>query len=233
MKIRLWLSVLATTAIFTAASIPSGATSKPTPYEQMRTVIADAKAELSVRVTTTASMSGMRIVQVTDAGRNDGRQKVTLSGSGTSNSAIAELIKGKLYVKGDNTMLTTYLGLSQATANELAGSWFGIIKSSDYYAQVAQGLTVSTGMAEVTMTLSVTSAPAVTLAGVKVDVLKGTSVKSALEPSFEEKLYFNTAKKPLPVEITQSVQGELGTILFSHWNEKIVMVAPKVSGELD
>jgi hypothetical protein len=88
-------------------------------------------------------------------------------------------------------------------------------------------------MAEVTMTLSVTSAPAVTPAGVKVDVLKGTSVKSSLEPSFEEKLYFNTAKKPLPVEVTQSVQGELGTILFSHWNEKIVMVAPKVSGELD
>jgi hypothetical protein len=233
MKLRLCLSVLAMTAIFAAMSVASGAASTATPYEQMKTVIADANAELSVRVTTTASMSGMRIVQVTDAGRSDGRQTVTLSGAGKSNTVIAQLIKGKLYVKGDATILTTYLGLSQATANELAGSWFGIPKSNGYYAQVAQGLTVSTGMAEVTMTTSVTSEPTVTLARVKVNVLKGTSVKSALEPSFREKLYFSTAKKPLPVEVTQSVQGSLGTILFSHWNETIVLVAPKVSGELD
>jgi hypothetical protein len=233
MKIRIWLSVLVTTAIVAAVSTPSGATSKSTPYELMRTVVTDANAELSVRVTTTASMSGMRIVQVTDAGRSAGRQTVTLSGAGKSNTVIAELIAGKLYVKGDATILTAYLGLSQATANELAGSWFGIPKSNGYYAQVAQGLTVSTGMAEVTMTTSVTSEPAVTLAGVKVNVLKGTSVKSALEPSFREKLYFSTAKKPLPVEVTQSVQGSLGTILFSHWNEKIELVAPKVTGELD
>lgn len=233
MKYRICLSVLATTAIFAAMSIPSGAASTPTPYEQMKAVIAYANAELSVRVTTTATMSGMRIVQVTDAGRSAGRQKVTLSGAGKSNSVIAELIAGKLYVKSDATMLTTYLGLSQANANELAGQWFGIPKSSGYYAQVAQGLTVSTGMAEVTMTTSVTSSPAVTLAGMKVDVLKGTSVKSALEPSFKETLYVSTAKKPLPVEVTQSVQGSLGTILFNRWNETIKLVAPKVKLHLN
>jgi hypothetical protein len=233
MKIRLWLSVLATAAIFAVVSTTSGAASKSTPYEQMKQVVADANAELSVRVTTTASMSGLRIVQVTDAGRSAGRQTVTLSQSGTSNSVIAELIKGKLYVKGDASILTRYMGLSQANANELGGQWFGIPESSGYYAQVAQGLTISTGMSEVTMTSSVAVAPAATLAGVKVDVLKGTSVKSALEPSFKETLYFNTAKKPLPVEVTQSVQGSVGTIVFSRWNEKIVLVAPKVTLNLN
>jgi len=233
MKFRPWLSVLATAAIFTSVSTPSGATSKSTPYEQMKRVVADANAELSVRVTTTASMSGLRIVQVTDAGRNAGRQIVTLSQSGTSNSVIAELIKGKLYVKGDATILTRYMGLSQANANELGGQWFGIPESSGYYAQVAQGLTISTGMSEVTMTSSVAVAPAATLAGVKVDVLKGISVKSTLEPSFKETLYFSTAKRPLPVEVTQSVQGSLGTIVFSRWNETIVLVAPKVTLNLN
>jgi hypothetical protein len=233
MKIRLWLSVLASAAIIASASTPSGAASKSTPYEQMKQVVADANAELSVRVTTTASMSGLQIVQVTDAGRHAGRQTVTLSQSCMSISVIAELIKGNLYVKGDASILTTYMGLSQANANELGGQWFGIPESSGYYAQVAQGLTISTGMSEVTMTSSVTIAPGVTLAGVKVDVLKGTSVKSALEPSFKETLYFNTAKKPLPVEVTQSVQGSLGTILFGHWNEKIVLVAPKVTLHLN
>jgi hypothetical protein len=199
----------------------------------MKKVIADANAELSVRLTTTATESGMRIVQVTDAGRSDGRQTVTLTNKGKSNSVVAELIKGALYIKGDAAILTSYLALSQATANELAGHWFGVPKSSGYYAQVAEGLTISTGMAEVTMTNSVTSAPALTVNGVKVGALKGTSVKSALEPSFKETFYFSAAKLPLPVEVTQSVEGSLGTIIFNHWNEKFTLVAPKVKLQLN
>lgn len=216
-----------------AAGLPAGATSTPTPYAQMKAVIADADAEHSVRVTTTARESGMTIVQTTDAGRSAGRQSVTLSGSGTSNTVVAELIAGALYVKGDAAILTSYLGLSQADANELAGQWFGIPKSSGLYAEVAQGLTISSALAEVTMTSSVTTSSAVTLAGERVDVLKGTSVKSSLEPSFKESLYLSIATKPLPVEVTQSVKGSQGTIVFSHWNEKIALVAPKVTLHLN
>src|SRR5580693_5455996 len=106
MKIRLWLSVLAATAVLATASTSSGAATTPTPYTQMRAVIADANAELSVRVTTTALMSGKRVVEVTNAGRNDGRQTVTLTQSGTTHSVTAELIAGNLYVTGDVTMLT-------------------------------------------------------------------------------------------------------------------------------
>jgi hypothetical protein len=199
----------------------------------MKSIVADADAELSVRVTTTATASGMRVVQVTNAGRSAGRQTVTLSDGGKSNTLIAELVAGNLYVKGDNTILTTYLALSQTNANELAGQWFGIPKSSGYYAEVAEGLTISTGMAEVTMTSSVASSPEVTLAGTKVEVLKGSTVKSKLSPSFKETLYFSTASKPLPVEVTQSVQGSVGTIKFSHWNEKIDVVAPKITLHLN
>jgi hypothetical protein len=226
-----------TTILFAASlclmgNTPAGATT-PSPYVQMKSVIADANAELSVRATTTATMSGMRIVQVTDAGRSAGRQTITLSNSGKSNTAVAELIAGTLYVKGDGTILTTYLGLTQATANELAGQWFRIPKSSDYYAQVAAGLTISTGMAEVTMTNSVKNSSAVTLDGVKVDVLQGMSVASAQQPSFKETLYVSTAKRPLPVAVTQSVQGSVGTIRFSRWNEKIRLVAPKATLQLN
>ena len=78
----------------------------------------------------------------------------------------------------------------KANANELAGQWFGIPKSSGYYAEVAQGLTLSTGIAEVTMTSTVKSAPNTTIDGTKVEVLKGMSVKSSLEASFKEALYF-------------------------------------------
>jgi hypothetical protein len=233
MKLRVLSALVLTATILGSMSVPSEAASKVTPYAQLRSVVADADAELSVRVTTTATASGMRVVQVTNAGRSVGRQTVTLTSGGKSNTLIAELVAGNLYVKGDNTILTTYLALSQTNANELAGQWFGIPKDSSYYAEVAEGLTISTGMAEVSMTSSVTSSPAVTLAGTKVDVLKGSTVKSKLEPSFKETLYFSTAVKPLPVEVTQSVQGSVGTIKFSHWNEKIDVVAPKITLHLN
>ena len=167
------------------------------------------------------------------AAHNPARSRPKVRPQSKSNTAVAELIAGTLYVKGDGTMLTTYLGLTQADANELAGQWFRIPKSSGYYAQVGAGLTISTGMAEVTLTNSVKNSSVATLDGVKVEVLKGSSVASAQEPSFKETLYISTAKRPLPVEVTQSVQGSVGTIRFSRWNEKFELVAPKATLELN
>jgi len=94
-------------------------------------------------------------------------------------------------------MLTTYLGLSQANSNALAGQWFGIPKSSGLLRAVAQGLTVSTGMAEVTMTPSLKESSA-TISGVKVNVLKGMSVKTSLEPSYKETFYSVPRRSPFP-----------------------------------
>jgi len=234
MKLRLLFSTtLAMLSVVGALSLSSGASSNLTPYARMRTAIADANAERSVRVTTTAKMSGLKIVQITDAGKNAGRQSITLTKLGYANTVTVVLVAGKLFVKGDASILTSYLGLSQASANELGGQWFGIPKSSAYYAQVASGLTITTGMAEVTMTRSVTSGPTVTLDGVQANVVKGASVKTPLQPSFQETLYISTARTPLPLEVTQRVQGSLGTIVFSDWNEKIHVTAPKITLHLN
>jgi hypothetical protein len=232
-KLRLLAVTFLGAALLGTLAVPAGAASKLTPYAQMQTVLKDANAESAVRVTTTAKMSGMRIVQVTNAGRIAGRQTITLTDSGKSDTLNVEYVAGALFLKGDATILTTYLALSQANANELAGQWFGVPKSSGYYTEIAQGLTISTGFAEVTMTASVASGPATSIAGVKVDALKGKTVKSAIDPSLTETLYYSTATRPLPVEVTQSVQGSLGTLLFSHWNEKVVVVAPKITLHLN
>lgn len=233
MQFRLLPTCLATACTLLGVSLPAGASTAVKPYALMRTVVADADAERSVRVTTTAKMSGLKIMQVTDAGRDAGRQSITLTKLGYSNTVKVIFIEGLLFVKGDSSILISYLGLSQANANELAGQWFGIPKSSGYYAQVAAGLTISTGMSEVTMTSSVTSSPAAKLNGALVDVLKGTSVRTSLQPSFKETLYVSTAKKPLPVEVTQNVQGSIGTVLFGHWNETLVVTAPKITQHLN
>jgi hypothetical protein len=226
------LCPLAAVLIVLGASTTAGA-SAPNPYALMRLVVADANRQQSVRVTTTAKMSGMKILEITDAGRSEGRQTITLTNNGKSNTMISELIAGKLFVKGDAAILTSYLALSQANANEFAGQWFGIPRGNTYYAEIAQGLTVSTGMAEVTMTSAVRSGPNTTINGRSVEVLTGNSVKSSLEASFKESMYFTGSTSPLPVEVTQSVQGSVGTIAFSHWNEKIDLVAPKITLHLE
>jgi hypothetical protein len=198
----------------------------------MKTVIADADAESSVRVSANATVSGQRVLQVTDAGRSDGRESLTLFQEGYGNTIIAELIAKKLYVKGDAAILVSYLGLSKSVANALKNQWFGIPKTSSYYTEVAQGLTIATGTSEITMTKSVTAASSVTLSGVKAHVLNGSSVKSANQPSYKETLFFSTGVNPLPIEVSQVVQGSVGTIKFSHWNEKFTFVAPKVKLQL-
>lgn len=233
MKIRLLSSLLAAASALLVVSLPAGASTPLKPYALMKLVVADADAQAAVRVTTTAKMSGLKIDEVTDAGRNVGRQSITLSKLGYSNTVKVIFVKGRLFVKGDASILTSYLGLDQGTANELAGRWFGIPKSSGYYAQVSEGLTIATGMAEVTMTNAVTKGPAAKLNGALVDVLKGSSVKTSLEPSFKEVLYVSTAVKPLPVQVTQIVQHSLGTIVFSNWNEKFDVTAPKVTVHLN
>jgi hypothetical protein len=232
MNVRRLIPVAVVALTLGTLSLPAGA-SAPNPYALMKLVFANANAQQSVRVTTTANQSGMKILEITDAGRTEGRQTIALTGGGKTNTLTSELIGGKLFVKGDAAILTSYLALSQGNANELAGQWFGIPKSSGYYAEVAQGLTLSTGITEVTMTSTVKTAPNTTINGAKVEVLKGMSVKSSLEASFKEALYFSIAKKPLPVEVTQSVQGSVGTIAFSHWNEKIDLVAPKITLHLN
>jgi hypothetical protein len=211
--------------------VPSGADTT-TPYAQMKTVIADANAESSVRVTAAASISGETVAQVTDAGRAFGRQRLTLTQEGYRNTIVAELVGGNVYVRGDAAILVAYLGLSKTVANQLKNRWFEIPKGSSYFAEVAQGLTIASGLHGVTMTNSVIAAKSVTLAGVKADVLKGRSLKSAEQPSYKETLYFTTGTKPLPIEVTQVVQGSLGTITFSHWDEKFTLTAPKVTFKL-
>jgi aspartate 1-decarboxylase len=232
MNARRLSPLLAVLIVLGATSLPAGA-SAPNPYAQMRLVIADANRQQSVRVTTTAQMSGMKIVEITDAGHSEGRQTITLTSNGKSNTIIGELIAGRLFVKGDAAILTSYLAFSQTEANEYAGQWFGIPRGNTYYAEIAQGLTLSTGMAEVTMTSGVRSARETSINGRKVEVLVGNSVKSSLEASFKESMYFTVSASPLPVEVTQTVQGSLGTITFSRWNEKIDLVAPKIKLHLE
>jgi hypothetical protein len=227
MKLRLLFTGFSLLAILGATSAASGASSAPNPYAQMKAVFADANAEQTFRYTLTATMTGKRLVNVTDATHLGGRQTITLSVAGKSNTVVVELIAGNVYVKGDATILNSYMGFPKADAKRLANRWLEIPPSNPNFAGVSAGITITSALSEVTMTRSVTSHSAVRLHGELVDVLKGMSVKSAGNPSAAETLYFSSTNRPLPVEATEAYQGSVATIALGHWNETVVLVTPK------
>jgi hypothetical protein len=220
------------TTLLAATDLPSGATSTQTPYAQMEKVIYDANAAVSVRVVTSLTSKGVRLVTLTNASQTGGLQTVTLTEAGKSNSVTIELLAGILYVKGDYTMLTSYLALSKSNATKFANKWFTISAGNVEYEEVGQGLTISSVMDQVTMTPSVVARAPTTMSGKKVDVLSGMTVKTALDPSISVTLYYSSAKTPLPIEVTGSPQGSKAVILFSHWGEKVKLVAPKATLQL-
>jgi len=229
MKLRILTAFTALTAIATALNIPSGAST--TPYAQMKTVIADIRSEPSARVTATLTMTGKRLVNTTDATQSGGHQTIVLTDAGKSNTVDIELVNGGLYVKGDEAILIAYMGFSKATSKQLSNQWFTIPKNNSDYAEVAQGLTLSSIAAQLTMNKNVT---AVARTGVtEFEVLKGTSVKSALEPSSAETLYFVPTANPLPTRAQQTYQGSTSDIEFSRWNETVTLTVPKVKFQLN
>jgi hypothetical protein len=233
MKLRHLSALVATTALVATLSVPSGAST--TPYAQMKTVIADLKAEHAARVTATLTMSGKRLVNTTNAASIGGYQTIVLTDSGKSNTVIIELLdNGGLYVKGDAAILIAYMGFSKTTSRQLSNQWFTIPKDNSDYAEVSQGLTLSSIATELTMNKSVTSPPSGgSISGIPVTVLKGSSVKSALEPSSNETLYVTKTASPLPVEALQSYQGSKSTIVFGHWNETVTLTVPRAKFQLN
>jgi len=227
MKLR---SLSAPLAIFVSLgimSIPSGAASAPNAYAQMKAVFADANAKQTFRYTLTATMTGRHLVNVTDATHLGGRQAITLTEAGKSNTVIVELIAGNAYVKGDAAILVAYMGFPKSEATRLANKWLEFPPSNPNFTVISTGITIASTLDQVTMNKSVKSYPAVKLKGQLVDVLKGPSVPSGGNPSTAETLYFTTAGKPLPVEATETYQGTTATVTFSHWNETVVLATPK------
>jgi len=225
------LILLGTVLVATATQVPAQAASTSTPDGLATTVVLNAKSELSVRVDSSATVGAKKISIETDAGRLDGVQKITVRQTGATNTVTAELIDNVIYVKGDATILESYMGLSTATSARLSNHWFYIKATNAQYIEVAQGMTIASGMSEVTLQKKVTSLGTKYVDGAKVTVLAGTSVPDS-GPAYRETMYVSTSTKPLPVKVVQTLKGETVTIRFSKWDENISLSAPDARFQL-
>jgi hypothetical protein len=225
------LSLLLSASVGIAANGTAGAANSEAPSALAATVILNAKSELAVRVTSSLTLGAKTISIVTNAARLYGEQKITIRQSGATNTVTAELIDNIIYVKGDAAILESLMGLSKSTATKFSKQWFYIKDGSAEYDEVAQGLTIASGISEVALQKRVTSPGTKVLDGAKVSVLVGSTVPGA-GPTYRETMYASSLKKPLPVEVIQTLKGEATTIRFSKWDENFSITAPDAKFQL-
>jgi hypothetical protein len=212
------------------AAVPAHAANVESPSGLASQVILNAKNELSVRVVSSETTGAQKISIVTDAGRLGGVQRVTLRRQGATSTGTAELIDNIIYVKGDTTFLEHFMDLPKATSDQLSNLWFYIKSGGAEYDQVAQGLTIASGMSEVALQKKVRS-----LGTKMVDRTKVTELVGLAPPvgtANRETMFVSTSRRPLPVEVVQSESGRPVTITFSRWNENISLSAPDAKFQL-
>ena len=225
------LVLLSAVLVAAATQTPAEAANSPSPTALAASAVLNAKSELSVRVDSSATLGAKKISIVTDAARLYGVQKVTIRQSGAVNRVTAELIDNVIYVKGDASSLETFLNLSTTIATQLSNQWFYIKGTSAEYGEVAQGMTIASGMSEVAFQKDVISHGTKTIDGTKVTVLTGTSVPVS-GPAYRETMDVSTSAKPLPVKVVQTFKGQTATFTFSKWNENFLLSAPDAKFQL-
>ncbi len=196
------------------------------PSNELKAVIAAADSQHSVSVASVAASGSTRITQTGTVGPSSGTQRIDYSVGGHSHVVTVLLASDVVYVNGDATVLTAYMGLKSSQAQKIAGKWFKILSNVPDYQAVAAGLTITSTMSEINMRGSITSLANRKLSGASVIALAGRTVASDLAPSVQETLYASARGRPLPIEVTQTQSGHTDTIAFTSWNTAVHVTVP-------
>jgi hypothetical protein len=204
----------------------ASATSRSSPTESPRQILSSAMAsgfrKGSVRVTVhfyTGNTTG-EVVQ--DSARQSAKQTVAI---GKERISIV-LSGGTAYFAGNSQGLIKYFGFSAPTAATLSGRWISISPSDTGFGSVTAGLTLTSALAEVRPTGSITGGKRKTVDRQPTMSVSGTG--SANEP--RTTLFVAAKGRPLPVEaVSSSASGETQSgeiVTFSHWGERVLVPTP-------
>jgi hypothetical protein len=229
MRLRFLGAIVLASIISATVMLPVTASTKSTPFARMKEVVANGESERSVRWTGSYTTSTSHVEVITDAGRDVGRQTFIFATDSQQSTAVVLYVGNTMYCEGDALVLNVYFAMSKSTATQYAKRWFIVPKSNPKYAAWFEGLTIPSAIDQFAMRRSVVARPASVVVGEKVDALSGTTIRTPGDSPTGEILYYTSTGSPLPVEVTQNQVGLIASDLFSRWNEKIVVVAPKTT----
>lgn len=210
------------------------ATPHASPSQSPASLLHDADAALSgaksVHVAYTLSSTTGTTVQSIDATQSSGRQVVTLDK--VSRVTILD-INGVAYVQGDVPSLISFLGVSQAKADEYAGQWIKVTSGETLgqtsYDSIVQGLTVPSLAQYLDAGTTPSAYPPAVIDGQHTVAVQQPAPASDKFPATAKFVLFmtdNSLRRPVLSEVTGGGAGYQNTLTFSHWNEAVHLTVP-------
>ena len=216
-------------ALTTLSALPAGAATSSA-QSQVTAALAAANSQKTVHYVATSTYSTRSIVITGDVSATEGQQQVVLHYGKNVGHMTNLLVGSAVYFKGDAYGLTAYLGLPSSLAPTYAGKWISVTSSSQGYSSIAQSLTLSSAVDQISIKGPYKQA-SVSTGGQKATALVGlTSSLSTGKKVGPATLFLTQATTPLPIRFVgighQSKGTAHGQVSHSNWNEPLNFTAP-------
>jgi hypothetical protein len=191
--------------------------------------LAALKAGRAVHVTISTTLSNGSITYSDDATPDGGRQYITLSSGG---DVTILYVGGVGYVQGDAQGLVGFMEVPASQAQSLAGQWVAIRPGQELgassYADIVDGITLSSVASEITPATPLTLLAPATVAGQRAIGVQGRVPASQQLPTSARITLDVTAAGSRPLRETVSASdGYESTITFSDWGESVPLSPPR------
>ena len=173
-------------------------------------------SEAAVDWTYRLSAFGGTSEEVFHDGKKDGTMTATLSDGGQV-AKTSMVLDGKVYFEGNALGLDELENLTAAVADKEAGHWIAVPRSSAYFRDYSNDLTVGSAVEELYLGGSVEVLPTTTFKGQPAFVVKEAVTSKGT--TVDETIYIRATGLELPLQVLLTVDGVSGAIVYGPWGK--------------
>jgi hypothetical protein len=227
---------LAVLATGTPAAGAAPAPTQSSPQAEYQAAI-KAASNLGVHFVSQASQGGITIHVIGDTGATSGAQTLTETYGKLSEHVSTMVVGPTGYLKANSTALHDVLRFSTSQSNKYANKWLSFPTSNRGLEPLVTGLLNSQVSAQLQIDGPYTYGPLTTIGGQQAVPIHGT-VSTDTGTKEPVVLYVAATGKPTPIEevtnpgASKHASGVQGTVIFSHWGQKISQKPPAHSMSL-
>jgi hypothetical protein len=226
------IGVAAVLSVAPMTSGTAGATTRPTaPKALLAASLKAAGKQSSVHSVATSTVGTQSIKITADAATKAGTQVIILREGKKTGHLTGRYVNNTVYFRGDTIGLEDYLGMPATLAPKYSGKWISFASTTQGYSSVANSMTVSAAVSQISVKAPITSSGQTTVNGQAAVGVRGTTTTlSSKGKKGTATLYVSAKGSPLPIRYLgtgiQKKQKETGQVTFSKWGETVSPTAP-------
>ena len=219
------VQLLLVSVVFGAVVIAPSAGATIAPSALYSSILVAGEEQHSVHYVSVQTSGPDRIVEVADAARTEGIQRITYTQGGQTGKVTVLVTPASAYVRGDAFALAKYMGYAEAASVVYSERWIQIPVTDPDYAPVSTDVTMPEAV-EVYVPAPVWSSSSAPIQGQAVVGVSGSRPATAKSPALSITLWARATGTPLPLtqEITKGLYS--ATVTFTRWNEPLRISAP-------